>query len=295
MKLDIGEFLVPEQPKKQDNFDLACFSTSLREKLYHNKKDYQKQLEKSNEKLQSLQELLYAYDRYSMLLIFQGMDTAGKDGAIRHVMSGINPQGCQVFSFQQPSPEELNHDFMWRTNKSLPERGRIGIFNRSYYEEVIVVRVHPEFLEAEKLPPALVKKDKIWDQRFQDIVNAEDYLTRNGTMILKFFLHISHDEQRDRLLERLDDPEKHWKFSSADIEERKYWKQYQEAWCECLRKTSTGAAPWYVIPADDKKNARLLISEIVAHHMKELDMEYPKVSAEKEAELKKIRKQLAAE
>jgi PPK2 family polyphosphate:nucleotide phosphotransferase len=260
--------------------------------LFSSKKEYQEALQKHVEKLSSLQQLLYASDRYALLLIFQGMDSAGKDGAIRHVMSGVNPQGCQVFSFKQPSAEELEHDFLWRTTRCLPERGRIGIFNRSYYEEVLVVRVHPEILRGEGLSAGLRDEKAFWEERYRSIVDAEEHLHRNGTRILKFFLHLSKEEQRKRFLERIDEPDKNWKFSLADIHERKYWKDYVQAFEACLSATSTHHAPWYVVPADDKENARLIVSHIVLDALSDLKMAYPKTTAKRRLELKSIRKLL---
>ena len=245
------------------------------------------------EVLAHLQDMLYAQDKWALLLIFQAMDAAGKDGAIRHVMSGINPQGCQVFSFKHPSATELDHDFLWRTTQALPERGRIGIFNRSYYEEVLIVRVHPEILRAQRIPDELVDDQTIWQERYRSIVDLEDHLHRNGTRIVKFFLHLSEEEQRKRFLERIDEPDKNWKFSLADIEERKCWKQYMQAYEQCLSATSTRNAPWYVVPADDKENARLIIAQIILDAFKALDLAYPKPSAEHLRELQLIRKQLA--
>ena len=256
------------------------------------KKRYQKLLEEHVEELSSLQRLHYASNRYALLLIFQAMDAAGKDGAIRHVMSGVNPQGCEVFSFKQPSAEELEHDFLWRTTRHLPERGRIGIFNRSYYEEVLVVRVHPEILRAQGLPDELLAAQAIWQERYRSIVDLEEHLHRNGTRIVKFFLHLSKDEQRKRFLERIDEPEKNWKFSLADVQERKYWKQYMQAYEACLNATSTNHAPWHVVPADDKENARLIVSQIVLDALRELKMTYPKTTAKRRRELKSIRKRL---
>jgi PPK2 family polyphosphate:nucleotide phosphotransferase len=253
------------------------------------KKRYQKLLEEHVEELSSLQRLHYASNRYALLLIFQGMDAAGKDGAIRHVMSGVNPQGCEVFSFKQPSAEELEHDFLWRTTCRLPERGRIGIFNRSYYEEVLVVRVHPEILRSQGLPEELLDEKTIWKERYRSIVDLEEHLHRNGTRIIKFFLHLSKDEQRKRFLERIDEPDKNWKFSLADIHERKYWKHYMKAYEACLNATSTHHAPWYVVPADDKENARLIVSQIVLDALNELKMAYPKTTAKRRRELKSIR------
>jgi PPK2 family polyphosphate:nucleotide phosphotransferase len=260
--------------------------------FFKSKKEYQEILEKHVEKLSSLQQLLYASNRYALLLIFQGMDSAGKDGAIRHVMSGVNPQGCEVFSFKQPSAEELEHDFLWRTTRCLPERGRIGIFNRSYYEEVLVVRVHPELLRGEGLSEELRDEKGFWEERYRSIVGTEEHLHRNGTRILKFFLHLSKDEQRKRFLERIDDADKNWKLSLADIHERKYWKDYMHAYEACLKATSTHHAPWYVVPADDKENARLIVSQIVLDALSELKMAYPRTTPKRRLELKSIRKLL---
>lgn len=264
--------------------------------IYDSADDYEKLLRSYNDKLVRLQTILYAHDRYAVLLIFQGMDTAGKDGAIRHVMSGVNPQGCQVFNHKQPSAEDLDHDFLWRSHKVCPERGRIGIFNRSYYEEVLIVRVQPEILNGEKIPEELLDGNKkFWQRRYEDIVNFERYLTHNGLCIIKFFLHLSKKEQRKRFLERIDDNEKNWKFSLADIEERKYWNDYMDAYEDCLNYTSTRANPWYVVPADDKKNARLIISQIVVERMKELKMSIPKIDSTQRKILKEIRKRLEQE
>ena len=257
------------------------------------KKEHQKLLEKHVEELSSLQHLHYASDRYALLLIFQALDSAGKDGAIRHVMSGVNPQGCEVFSFKQPSAEELSHDFLWRTTCRLPERGRIGIFNRSYYEEVLVVRVHPEILRNQGLSEELRDEKNIWTDRYRSIVDLEGHLHRNGTRIVKIFLHLSKNEQRKRFLERIDEPDKNWKFSLADIHERKYWKHYTKAYEECLRATSTHHAPWYVVPADDKENARLIVSRIVIDALNDLKMSYPETTPKRKRELKSIRAQLA--
>jgi PPK2 family polyphosphate:nucleotide phosphotransferase len=256
------------------------------------RKRYQKLLGEHIEELSSLQQLHYASNRYALLLIFQGMDAGGKDGAIRHVMSGVNPQGCEVFSFKQPSAEELEHDFLWRTTCRLPERGRIGIFNRSYYEEVLVVRVHPEILRSQGLAEELRDEKTIWEERYRSIVDLEEHLHRNGTRIIKVFLHLSKDEQRKRFLERIDEPDKNWKFSLADVHERKYWKRYMQAYEACLSATSTRHAPWYVVPADDKENARLIVSEIVIDAFNNLKMAYPKTIAKRRRELKSIRKLL---
>ena len=260
--------------------------------FFKSKKNYQKLLEEHVEKLSSLQRLHYASGRYALLLIFQGMDSGGKDGAIRHVMSGVNPQGCQVFSFKQPSAEELKHDFLWRTTRHLPERGRIGIFNRSYYEEVLVVRVHPEILRGQGLPDELIDEKSIWKERYRSITDLEKHLHRNGTRIVKIFLHLSKKEQRKRFFERINEPEKNWKFSLSDIRERKYWKHYMKAYEACLSETSADHAPWYVVPADDKENARLIVSQIVLDALDELKMAYPKTSAKRLQELTAIRKQL---
>lgn len=243
------------------------------------------------ELLAELQDMLYAQDRWSVLLIFQAMDAAGKDGAIKHVMSGINPQGCQVFSFKAPSREELDHDFLWRCMKSLPERGRIGIFNRSYYEDTLVVRVHREILDNKRLPKELITK-KIWDERFQDIRNFEKYLNRNGTIVRKFFLYVSKDEQKKRFLERIDNPEKNWKFSSADAKERGHWDEYMNAYEEMIRNTGTKDSPWYVVPADNKWFTRLVVAAAVIDALASLNLEYPEVGEEKLKELSEAKKLL---
>jgi PPK2 family polyphosphate:nucleotide phosphotransferase len=254
--------------------------------------EYQRLLEEHVAELSSLQNLHAASNRYALLLIFQGMDAAGKDGAIRHVMSGVNPQGCEVFSFKQPSEEELKHDFLWRTTCRLPERGRIGIFNRSYYEEVLVVRVHPEMLRSQGLPNELLDEKNIWDERYRSIVGLEKHLHRNGTRIIKVFLHLSKNEQRKRFLERIDEPDKNWKFSVSDVHERKYWPHYMRAYEACLHATSSHHAPWYVVPADDKENARLIVSRILLDALNDLKLAYPKTTAKHWRELKSIRKQL---
>jgi len=259
---------------------------------YKSRHQYHKLLDERVAELSELQRLLYASNRYSVLLIFQAMDAAGKDGAIRHVMSGVNPQGCQVFSFNHPTASELDHDFLWRTTQSLPERGRIGIFNRSYYEEVLIVRVHPEILRGQGLPDDLVDEKTIWQQRYRSIVDLEGHLHRNGTRIIKFFLHLSPEEQCKRFLDRIDEPEKNWKFSLADIEERQYWQQYMKAYESCLGASSTKASPWYVVPADSKKNARLIVSTIILDTLKGLKMRYPATSAKRRGELMKIRERL---
>jgi len=287
MKITIKDFLVQESK----NVKLDKWPTLIKP-VYKSTKEYHELLAEQVGELSSLQRLHYASNRYSVLLIFQAMDAAGKDGAIRHVMSGINPQGCQVFSFKHPSATELDHDFLWRTTQCLPERGRIGIFNRSYYEEVLIVRVHPEILQSQGLPDKLLDEKTIWKDRYRSIVDMENHLHRNGTRIIKFFLHLSEDEQRKRFLDRIDDPEKNWKFSLADIKERKFWKEYMKAYEACLSATSTRNAPWYIVPADDKKNTRLIISEIILDTFKSLKMHYPETSAERQEELESIRKQL---
>jgi PPK2 family polyphosphate:nucleotide phosphotransferase len=261
---------------------------------YHSREQYKMLLAEHTHKLSVQQSRLYASDTYSLLLIFQAMDAAGKDSAIKHVMSGVNPQGCQVFAFKHPSAEDLDHDFLWNAVRKLPERGRIGIFNRSYYEEVLIVRVHREILKAERLPKELLDADTIWQDRYRSIVNLEEHLHRNGTRILKFFLHLSKEEQRKRFLKRIDDPEKNWKFSLDDVEERRFWPKYIQAYEDALSATSTRAAPWYIVPADDKENTQLIVSRIVVDALKELRMTYPKSSPERQKELRTIRKMLAS-
>jgi PPK2 family polyphosphate:nucleotide phosphotransferase len=288
MKINSKDFLVRPGEKVR----LKDWPTRVKP-ICRSKKAYQKLLEKHVDELSSLQRLHNASNRYALLLIFQGMDAAGKDGAIRHVMSGVNPQGCQVSSFKQPSADELEHDFLWRTTRQLPERGHIGIFNRSYYEEVLVVRVHPEILRGEGLAEELRDEKTIWNERYRSIVDLETHLYRNGTRTIKLFLHISQEEQRKRFLARIDEPDKNWKFSLADIHERKYWKHYMNAYEACLNATSTDHAPWYVVPADDKENARLLVSQIVLDALDELKMAYPKTTAKRREELQSIRKLLA--
>jgi PPK2 family polyphosphate:nucleotide phosphotransferase len=287
LTIDPRDFCVPEGKK----VDLRKWPTHMKH-AYKSKKDYRKLLDEQVDELTSLQRLHYASNGYAVLVIFQGMDAAGKDGAIRQVMSGVNPQGCQVFSFKQPSAEELEHDFLWRTNRCLPERGRIGIFNRSYYEEVLIVRVHPELLGGQGLPDELLNEKTIWKERYRSIVELENHLHRNGTRIIKFFLHQSKDEQRKRFIKRIDDPDKNWKLSVADIEERKLWERYMQAYESCLSATSTKVAPWYVVPADDKKNARLIISKIILDVFRGLEMAYPKPGAKRRRELHSIRKRL---
>lgn len=260
--------------------------------LYADKDDYEAQLAAHVQRLSEMQNLLYAHNRYALLLIFQAMDAAGKDGVIKHVMSGVNPQGCQVFSFKHPSALELDHDFLWRTTQCLPERGRIGIFNRSYYEEVLIVRVHPEILAAQSLPKEAAKTPKIWSERYASINNLEHHLHVNGTRVVKFFLHLSKDEQRRRFLARLDDPAKNWKFTADDLAEREHWPAYMKAYGDMLGATSTECAPWHVVPADDKLNARLIVSQVIADTLGSLKMQYPAPSCDP-AELAAIRKQLS--
>ncbi len=287
MKINSNDFRVREGHE----VDLKKWPTKV-DPVYESKEQYKKILDEHVVQLSAQQQLLYASNRYAVLLIFQAMDAAGKDGAISHVMSGVNPQGCQVFSFKHPSATEQQHDFLWRTTRDLPERGRIGIFNRSYYEEVLIVRVHPELLRSEAIPDSPHRVKKIWHGRYRSIVDLEKHLYGNGTRIIKFFLHLSKEEQRKRFLARIDEPEKNWKFSAADIAERKFWKQYMKAYEECLAATSTDHAPWYVVPADDKENARLIVSRIILDTFEALKMAYPKTSAKRRRELLSIRKQL---
>jgi PPK2 family polyphosphate:nucleotide phosphotransferase len=272
--------------KPDSKVDLGDWATAIRP-VYRSKRHYETLLGEHTEELSRLQGLLYASNREALLLIFQAMDAAGKDGAIKHVMSGVNPQGCQVYSFKHPSAQELQHDFLWRTTRALPERGRIGIFNRSYYEEVLIVRVHPELLAAENLPPAVNDAKHFWQQRY------ERHLHDNGTHVVKFFLHLSREEQRKRLLARLDDPEKNWKFSLADVQERRLWDDYLNAYEHCLGATSTAHAPWYIVPADDKLSARLIISSIVCETLEKLDLSYPRLDPARRRELVKLRGLLA--
>jgi len=288
MKIDTEAFCVHEGEKVR----LKKWPTRV-VPAYGSKEQYEEILAEHIRHLSALQNLLFAHHRYSLLLIFQAMDAAGKDGTIRHVMSGVNPQGCQVFSFKHPSVEELEHDFLWRTICRLPERGKIGIFNRSYYEEVLIVRVHPEILRSEGLPDELLDLETIWQERYRSIVDLEDHLHRNGTQVIKFFLHLSKEEQRKRFLKRIDDPERNWKFSLADTTERRFWKKYMNAYEECLSATSTRTAPWYVVPADDKENARLIVSQVVLDTLRDLKMAYPKPSPTLRRELRSIRKLLA--
>jgi PPK2 family polyphosphate:nucleotide phosphotransferase len=287
MKINIKRFRVGEGVK----VDLKTWATRVKP-FYKSKARYQELLKEGVEELSSLQQRHYASNRYAVLVIFQAMDAAGKDGMIKHLMSGINPQGCQVFSFKHPSATELQHDFMWRTTQCLPERGRIGIFNRSYYEDVLITRVHPEILYSQGLPIEQVRKKSVWQGRYSSIVDFEKHLFRNGTQIIKIFLHLSKEEQRKRFLARIDEPDKNWKINPADIEERKYWKEYMEAYGACLSKTSTKTAPWYAVPADDKENARLIVSRIILDKFNSLNISYPKIRPKRREELQVIRKQL---
>jgi len=287
MKIPSDNFRVPEGKK----LHLDKWPTKVK-RVYKSNQDYENSLKEHVDKLDKLQQLLYASNQYSLLLIFQAMDAAGKDGVIRHVMSGVNPQGCQVFSFKHPSPAELAHDFLWRTTRDLPERGKIGIFNRSYYEEVLIVRVHPEILRGENLPQ---NGKHVWDRRFRSIREFERHLDANGTKIVKFFLHLSKKEQAKRFMARIDEPDKNWKFQASDLEERKFWKDYMRAYQEALAETSTRHAPWYVVPADDKQNARLIVSQIVVGTLEDLKMSYPSAGPERMRELQAIRRRLAEE
>jgi len=287
MKIDTKDFHVkPGSKVRLKDWPTIC------KPLCGSKEKYKEVLEQHVKELSSAQQLLYGSNTYALLLIFQGMDAAGKDGAIRHVMSGVNPQGCQVFSFKHPSAAELEHDFLWRTTRDLPARGRIGIFNRSYYEEVLIIRVHPELLHSEGIPDAPHDDKSVWRSRYRSIADMEKHLHANGTRIVKFFLHLSKEEQRKRFLERIEEPDKNWKFSVADIAERKFWKDYMKAFEECLGATSTKDSPWYVVPADDKENARLIVSQVVLDTLEDLKMAYPEVSEERRQELLAIRKEL---
>jgi PPK2 family polyphosphate:nucleotide phosphotransferase len=290
MKIPFDDFRV--RPSRK--VDLTAFPTKIK-KWFDSDAEETAQLAAQTQEMTELQSKLYASDRHSLLLIFQAMDAAGKDSAIKRVMSGVNPQGCQVYSFKHPGPEELDHDFLWNATRRLPERGRIGIFNRSYYEEVLVVRVHPEFLKAQNIPDPLLEGKEVWRRRYESIANFERHLDRNGTRLVKFFLHMSKDEQRRRFLARIDEPDKNWKFGTADMQERALWGQYQRAYESCLRATSTKRAPWFVIPADDKDTAQLLISRIVIETLKDLKLAYPEPTAERRKELQSIRKQLTSE
>jgi PPK2 family polyphosphate:nucleotide phosphotransferase len=287
MKIKTSDFRV----EAGKNADLAKRATDVAP-VWGADTTYKHVLHRHVKKLTALQRLHYASGHYSVLVIFQGMDAAGKDGAIRHVMSGVNPQGCQVFSFKQPSSEELEHDFLWRTTRRLPERGRIGIFNRSYYEEVLVARAHPEILHGEGIPAELIDESSIWRERYRSIADLEAHLSRNGTKIVKIFLNLSKEEQANRFRERIDVPEKNWKLTLADIHEREYWEQYISAYEKCLTATSTRDSPWYVVPADSKKNARLIVSQIIVDALRGLKMAYPVVTAERTQELAAIRAEL---
>jgi PPK2 family polyphosphate:nucleotide phosphotransferase len=288
LKIDSNDFRVKEGSK----VDLGKWPTRVKP-VYHSDDQYSQLLHEHVQALSAQQELLYSADRHAILLIFQAMDAAGKDGVIAHVMSGVNPQGCQVFSYQHPSAKELKHDFLWRTTRDLPERGRIGIFNRSYYEEVLIVRVHPEILRSEGLSDPPADRKTLWHERYRSIQNLERHLSCNGTRIVKFFLHLSKDEQRKRFVARIDEPEKHWKFSEADIQERKFWRQYMKAYEHCLSATSSKEAPWYIVPADDKPNARLIVSRIVLDTFEKLRLSYPKTSPARARQLRSLRKRLA--
>jgi PPK2 family polyphosphate:nucleotide phosphotransferase len=287
MSIRIKDYRVREGSR----VDLKKWPTLVK-KVYENEDDYQTILHDHVKKLREYQERLYASSTYALLLVFQAMDAAGKDGVISHVMSGVNPQGCQVYSFKHPSATELKHDFLWRTTLDLPERGKIGIFNRSYYEEVLIVRVHPEILEAENIPDLRID-DRLWANRYRSIVDLERHLHRNGTRIVKFFLHLSKEEQRKRFLARIDAPDKNWKFSEADNKERAFWKDYMKAYAECLGATSTKHSPWYVVPADDKPNARLIVSRIVLETIADMKLKYPETPPGRRQELLKLRKELS--
>ena len=287
LKINSKDFRVPPGKK----VELEQWPTRIK-RFFKSKKQYRELLETHVEGLSSLQQLHYASGRYALLLIFQGMDSAGKDGAIRHVMSGVNPEGCEVYSFKQPSAEELKHDFLWRTTSRLPERGRIGIFNRSYYEEVLITRVHPEILDTQNLPKHSRDDKHLWRDRYRSITELEAHLHRNGTQIIKFFLHLSKKEQKKRFLGRIEEPDKNWKFSASDIHERKYWKDYMQAYGHCLAETSTHHAPWYAVPADDKENARLIVSQILMDAFDDLKMAYPRSTPKRRRELQAIGKQL---
>jgi PPK2 family polyphosphate:nucleotide phosphotransferase len=287
MRISSKDFRVREG----DHVDLKRWPTTV-DPVCKSKKRHKKLLEKRVAQLSSMQQVHYASNKHAVLLIFQAMDAAGKDGAIRHVMSGVNPQGCQVFGFKHPSSIELEHDFLWRTTRDLPERGRIGIFNRSYYEEVLIVRVHRDILHSEGIPEAPHHDGKVWRDRYRSIIDLEKHLYANGTRIIKFYLHLSKEEQRKRFLARIDEPEKNWKFSLSDIAERKFWNRYMTVYEDCLRATSTKDSPWYVVPADDKDNARLIVSQIVLDTFEGLEMSYPKADAKRRRELREIRKQL---
>jgi PPK2 family polyphosphate:nucleotide phosphotransferase len=290
----IQKYVHPFRITEGKDFQLGHFDPGDTRGLKLDKSEAAELLQRGTEWLAEEQDMLYAQDRWSLLLIFQAMDAAGKDGTIKHVMSGVNPQGCQVFSFKQPSREDLAHDFLWRYSKCLPERGRIGIFNRSYYEEVLVVRVHEDLLEPQRLPSSLMGKH-IWDERLADIAHFEDYLTRQGVIILKFFLHLSRKEQKKRFMERLDRPEKHWKFSASDIREREFWDDYMRAFEQSIRATASKHAPWYVVPADNKWFTRLVVAAAIVEAVEGLDLAYPKLDANQKKELLAARAVLARE
>ena len=290
----IQKYIHPFRITSGKGFRLNDFDPSDTRDLKLEKAEAAELLASGTEWLAEEQDMLYAQDSWSLLLVFQAMDAAGKDSTIKHVMSGVNPQGCQVSSFKQPSSEDLSHDFLWRYVKRLPERGRIGIFNRSYYEEVLVVRVHPDILKRQKLPPKTTSK-RLWDERLVDIAHFEDYLTRQGTIILKFYLHLSPEEQKKRFLSRLDRPEKHWKFSAADIRERGFWSDYMHAFEEAIRATATQHAPWFIVPADNKWFTRLVVAAAIVEAVENLDLSYPKVDALKKKELSSARAALASE
>ncbi|HEY1875667.1 MAG TPA: polyphosphate kinase 2 family protein [Steroidobacteraceae bacterium] len=290
----LDKYVAPFRITSGKGFRLKEFDPGDTRGLRLDKAEATELLKRGTEWLAKEQDLLYAESRWSLLLIFQAMDAAGKDSTIKHVMSGLNPQGCQVFAFKQPSQEDLDHDFLWRHVKCLPQRGRIGIFNRSYYEEVLVVRVHPELLEAQRLPARCVSKD-IWDERLTDIAQFEKYLSRQGTVVLKFFLHVSRDEQKKRFLERLDKPQKHWKFAPSDVRERGYWSDYMRAYEEAITATASKRAPWFVVPADNKWFTRLVVAAAVVQAVEELDLSYPRVSPQKMKELRAVRAALVRE
>jgi PPK2 family polyphosphate:nucleotide phosphotransferase len=288
MKIDVERF----RAKPGRRLRLQDWPTRVAP-FYGDKGEYEEFLAGQVAEMSALQARLYADNRFALLLIFQAMDAAGKDGVIKHVMSGVNPQGCQVHSFKHPSAEELDHDFLWRTTRALPERGRIGIFNRSYYEEVLIVRVHPEILRAQNLPPEAGEGEKLWKRRYRSINGLEHHLHRNGTRVLKFFLHLSKEEQRQRFLARIDDPAKNWKFTGADLKERGYWKHYRKAYEACIPETSAEHAPWYVVPADDKRNARLIVAHTIVQALESLDLRFPK-SETRGRELRALRRRLTA-
>lgn len=287
MKIHSQHFIV----EPNDKINLKRCDTRI-DPIYQSREHYEEILAEHTKKMQQLQSLLYASNKHSLLIILQAMDAAGKDSVIKHVMSGVNPQGCQVYSFKHPSAKELEHDFLWRSTQYLPERGQIGIFNRSYYEEVLIVRVHREILDAQNLPTHLLRKKDFWAERYRSILDFEKHLSRNGTKIIKFFLHLSKEEQRQRFMARIEEPEKNWKITTADIKERQYWDDYMQAYADCLSATSTKEAPWYIIPADDKRTARLLISDAILKTLKDMKMTYPKSDKKRERELKALRELL---